>query len=264
VITEHFLSLVLPAHDEEANLEPVVRAALAALPGIVREFEIVVVDDGSGDGTPAIADRLVGEDARVRVVHHPRNRGYGAALRSGFAAARGDLIAFMDADRQFDVRDLARLASCADAYDVVAGYRIRRSDPWRRVLLGATFNLLVRGLFGVWVRDIDCGFKLFRADLLRALDLRSPGALINTEILALARRAGATLVEVGVPHYPRPAGEQSGGSPRVVLRALGETLRLWWRLHHEGPTGGRDRGTPRPVLWGIAGHRLAASKTEER
>src|ERR687885_3058023 len=110
VITEHFLSLVLPAHDEEANLEPVVRAALAALPGIVREFEIVVVDDGSRDATPAIADRLATEDARVRVVHHPRNRGYGAALRSGFAAARGDRIAFMDADPQFDVRDLARLA----------------------------------------------------------------------------------------------------------------------------------------------------------
>jgi glycosyltransferase involved in cell wall biosynthesis len=196
VTTEHFLSLVLPAHDEEANLEPVVRAALAALPGIVREFEIVVVDDGSGDGTPAIADRLVGEDARVRVVHHPRNRGYGAALRSGFAAARGDLIAFMDADRQFDVRDLARLASCADAYDVVAGYRIRRHDPWRRVLLGATFNLLVRVLFGVRVRDIDCGFKLFRADLLRGMRLEAPGALLNTEILALARRQGAKSFEL--------------------------------------------------------------------
>ena len=259
--TAHFLSLILPAHDEEANLEPVVRAALAALPGACRQFEIVVVDDGSRDATPAIADRLAAEDARVRVVHHPRNRGYGAALRSGFAAARGDRIMFMDADRQFDVREVTKLTPFADRFDIVAGYRIRRSDPRRRVLLGAAFNLLVKILFGVRVRDIDCGFKLFRADLLRSLDLRSFGALINTEILALARRAGATLAEVGVPHYPRPAGEQSGASPRVVLRALGETLRLWWRLRDEAPAGGR---TPRPLLWGIAGHRLAAPKPEER
>ena len=107
--TAHSLSLVLPAHDEEANLEPVVRAALAALPGACRQFEIVVVDDGSRDATPQIADRLAAEDARVRVVHHPRNRGYGAALRSGFAAARFGHLAFTDGDRQFRVADIGRL-----------------------------------------------------------------------------------------------------------------------------------------------------------
>lgn len=224
------LSLVLPAHNEEGNIEWVVREALATLPALFRDCEIIIVDDGSGDATPALADALAAEDARVRAIHHPRNRGYGAALRSGFAAARGDRIMFMDADRQFDIRELAKLAPFVGQHDIVAGYRLRRNDPWRRVALGAGFNVLVKILFGVRVRDIDCGFKVFRADLLRTLDLQAPGALLNTEILALARRQGATLVEVGVNHYPRPIGEQSGGSPRVVLRALGEMTHLWARL----------------------------------
>jgi hypothetical protein len=226
----HTLSLVLPAHNEEDNLQAVTWTALETLPGLFRDCEIIIVDDGSTDATPRIVDRLAEEDDRVRVIHHPQNRGYGAALRSGFAAARGDRIMFMDADRQFDIRDVTRLAPYLDEHDVVAGYRLRRRDPLPRVILGASFNTLVKALFGVWVRDIDCGFKVFRADLLRSLDLQAPGALINTEILALARRRGATIVEVGVRHHPRGGGAQSGGSPRVVLRALGETVTLWWRL----------------------------------
>jgi glycosyltransferase involved in cell wall biosynthesis len=183
----------------------------------------------------------------VRVVHHPRNRGYGAALRSGFAAARGDLLLFMDADRQFDIREVAKLAPRAGEYDIVAGYRSKRNDPLPRVALGAMFNVLVRVLFGARVRDIDCGFKLFRAELLRGLRLEAPGALLNTEILALARRQGATLAEVGVEHYPRPAGEQSGGSPRVVLRAVREIAALWWRLRSQPRPASSTGIAPRPA-----------------
>ena len=212
------------------NIQAVVWEALTTLPTIFREFEIVIVDDGSTDATPRLADRLAAADERVRVIHHPQNRGYGAALRSGFAASRGDRILFMDADRQFDIREVAKLAP------------LHRSGRYRRrVPLAAArslaargargaFNMVVKLLFGVWVRDIDCGFKLFRADLLRGLDLHAPGALLNTEILALAHRQGATMIEVGVKHYPRTAGEQSGGSPRVVLRSLNEMLHLWQRL----------------------------------
>lgn len=228
--SDHLLSLVLPAHDEEDNLEWVVREALATLPAHFRACEIIVVDDGSRDATPAIAAALAAADPRVRVVRHPRNRGYGAALRSGFAAARGDRIMFMDADRQFDIREVAKLAPFVGRYAIVAGYRLRRSDPRHRVALGVAFNRLVRALCGVRVRDIDCGFKIVRADLLRSLDLQAPGALINAEILARAWRLGATIVEVGVCHYPRPAGRQSGGSPRALLRALAEIPRLRWQL----------------------------------
>jgi hypothetical protein len=242
-LVPYALSLVLPAHNEEGNIEWVVREALATLPAIFRACEIIIVDDGSRDATPAIADSLAAEDPRVRVIHHPRNQGYGAALRSGFDAARGDRLMFMDADRQFDIREVAKLAPFVGQYDIVAGYRLRRQDPLQRVALGAGFNVLVKILFGVHVRDIDCGFKIFRADLLRALDLQAPGALLNTEILALARRRGASLVEVGVSHYPRPIGEQSGGSPRVVLRALGEIGRLWWRLRELPPAKPKRRAT---------------------
>jgi glycosyltransferase involved in cell wall biosynthesis len=230
------LSLILPAHNEEANLRPVVERALEVLPQQCRDWEIIVVDDGSRDATAEIAAALADANpGRVRVVTHPRNRGYGAALTSGFAAAAGDYLMFMDADRQFDIADLARLAPFVGVYDIVAGYRIKRNDPWHRFAIGYTFNAIVTVLFGVNLRDIDCGFKVFRASLLRGMELESPGALINTEIHAKANRQGATLVEVGVNHYPRTVGEQSGASTRVIVRAMGETLKLWWRMQFYQP-----------------------------
>jgi hypothetical protein len=142
---------------------------------------------------------------------------------------------FMDADRQFDIRDLRLLAPFADEYDVVAGFRMERSDPLHRRVFAELFNVAVRVLFGVHLRDIDCAFKLFRGELLRGLTLTAPGALINTEIQAKARRQGARLQQVGVHHFPRIAGEATGGSPRVILRAMGETLALWWQMRSYQP-----------------------------
>lgn len=226
------LSLVLPAHNEADNIETVVGQALSVLPEVVRDHEIVVVNDGSRDDTGAIIDRLAAQHSTVHAVHHPRNRGYGSALRSGFNAASGDLIMFMDADRQFNIADIVRLVPYVPQYDVVAGYRIRRQDATYRKIYAKVFDLAVFILFGIHMRDVDCAFKIYRGDLIKAMPLEMPGALINTEMLALSRRMGATLVEVGVNHYPRLAGVSSGGSPRVVFRAMGETLRLWWRLRH--------------------------------
>jgi hypothetical protein len=142
---------------------------------------------------------------------------------------------FMDADRQFDIQDLGLLSPFASAYDIVAGFRMERNDPLHRRVFAELFNVVVRILFGVHLRDIDCAFKLFRGDLLRGMTITSPGALVNTEIQARARRQGARLEQVGVHHYPRVAGEATGGSPRVVLRAMRETLALWWRLHRLEP-----------------------------
>ncbi|MCX2726261.1 glycosyltransferase family 2 protein [Thermomicrobium sp. 4228-Ro] len=240
------LSLVLPAYNEAANLEAVVRRALAVLPELVERFEIIIVDDGSRDGTDEIAERLAREDQRIRVVHHPVNRGYGAALRSGFAASHGELVMFMDADQQFDPADFAHLAPFLPHADIVAGYRVRRRDPWIRLVYAALFNAAMRLLFGITVRDIDCAFKVLRGDLVRALDLRMNGALVNTELLAKAQRAGATIVEVGVHHYPRLSGEPSGGSVRVILRAMREVLQLWWLLLWYRPPQGLGRGRPQP------------------
>lgn len=230
------LSLILPAHNEEHNIGYVVQEALKVLPTAFRDFEVIVVDDGSKDRTPQIADELASRYSQVRVVHHPRNRGYGAALTSGFSVATGDYWMFMDSDRQFDINDINRLLPYVGKYDIVAGYRIKRRDPFYRFIIGHTFNIIVRLLFGVNMKDIDCGFKIFRADVLRGMTLESPGALINTEIHAKANRQRATVVEVGVNHYPRIVGEQSGASLRVILRAFWEIARLWLRLRRYRPS----------------------------
>jgi glycosyltransferase involved in cell wall biosynthesis len=235
------LSLVLPAYNEESNLEAVVGDALAALPAYADRFEIIVVNDGSRDRTGAIATRLAAADRRVRVISHERNRGYGAALTTGFRASSGDFVMFMDADRQFDIRDIRYLVPFAGEYDIVAGFRMERNDPMHRRIFAEAFNVAVRMLFGVHLRDIDCAFKLFRGDLLRSLSLSAPGALINTEIQAKARRHGARLQQVGVHHYPRTAGQASGGNPRVIARAMWETLVLWWRMRVYAPCGADRR-----------------------
>lgn len=233
------LSVVLPAHNEEANIEATVRSCLEALPALVRDFEVVVVDDGSRDTTPEIVDRLAVEDRRVVPLHHEVNRGYGDALMTGFAHSKGDFVMFMDSDRQFDIADLEGLLPYVGAYDVVAGYRIRRQDPPIRLLYAGIFNLCVRIFFGVRLRDIDCAFKVFRGDLLRGIQLHFGGALINTEMLAKARKQGANLTEVGVHHYPRLEGEQSGGSLRVVFRAMRDFFRLWWHMRDYVPPTGK-------------------------
>lgn len=234
-------SLVLPAHNEAENIAPVVRAALAVLPNFFDTFEIIVVDDGSKDETGAIIDRLASEDSRVRTIHHPRNRGYGGALTSGFSASTGDHVMFMDSDRQFDIADIERLYPFIDTHEIVAGFRMVRQDELHRRVFAETFNLVVRVLFGVHLRDIDCAFKIFDGDLIRSLELSSPGALINAEIQAKARRQGANLQQVGVRHFPRVAGQATGGNPRVIARAMKETVLLWWRMRSYQPPAGRPR-----------------------
>jgi glycosyltransferase involved in cell wall biosynthesis len=223
------LSYFFPAHDEAENIEALVEEALASLPALADQFEIVCVDDGSRDGTGAIADRLAAEHPGiVRVVHHQRNRGYGAAVRSGLAAARFPLIGFTDGDRQFRVADLGRLTAQAAATgaDVVAGFRIRRADPALRLAYARIYRACLRAFFGLRVRDPDCACKLFRREALRPVSVESGGAFLSAELLIKVEATGGTIVEVGVPHHPRTAGRASGADPRVVLRAV----RDFWRL----------------------------------
>src|SRR5438093_4699462 len=232
------ISLVLPAHNEEPNIRAVVEEAKQVLPTAFTDYEVIVVNDGSKDRTLEIAQEMASEDPHVRVVNHPVNRGYGAALTSGFNAAEGDYIMFMDSDRQFDINDVHLLTPYVEDYDIVAGYRIKRSDPAHRLLNAAIFGLAVRLLFDIQIRDIDSAFKIFHAEVLRGINLESPGALINTEILAKAKVQGCDLTQVGVNHYPRLEGEQSGASFKVVFRAFREILRLWWRMRNYVPPSG--------------------------
>lgn len=219
-------------YNEEGNIEQAVTSAVAVLAGVTDCYEVIVVDDGGRDRTAAIADRLAAENPRVRVVHHPVNRGYGAALRSGFAAAQYPLVVLADGDNQFDLGELSVLLRGLGKFDIVSGYRIARHDPVVRRLYVFMYNRLARFLFNIPVRDVNCGFKVYRRDLVERLlpQLRGPGALINVEMLARARKLGATVTEVGVHHYPRETGQPTGGNPRVIVRAFRELLELWREL----------------------------------
>jgi glycosyltransferase involved in cell wall biosynthesis len=228
------LSYFFPAHNEEANLEALVNEALETLPSLAETFEIIAVDDGSKDATPAIADALAARHPDiVRAVHHTTNLGYGAALRSGFAASRYDLVAFTDGDRQFKVADLGRLIERLGAGDVdaVVGYRIRRADPLARTVYARLYRLANLIFFGLTVRDVDCACKLFRRSALEGVNVESGGAFFSAELLIKLRAAGRRLAEIGVPHYPRTAGRPTGAKPQVVLRAVRDfwllRLRLW-------------------------------------
>jgi glycosyltransferase involved in cell wall biosynthesis len=218
------ISAVMPAYNEEANLEQSVGRMASALATFTRGFEIIVVDDGSQDGTAAVLDRLKAVQPNLRVIRHPTNRGYGAALRSGFDAARFGWVFLMDADNQFDPAEVGLLLAGAADADIVAGYRKLRRDPILRRLNAWAFFTMVRLLFGRLVRDVNCAFKLIRRDLISRMALHSEGALINTEMLVLARQLQARVVEVPVHHYPRMAGKQTGANIRVVIRAFTELL----------------------------------------
>jgi glycosyltransferase involved in cell wall biosynthesis len=219
-------------YNEEGNIEQAVASALAVLAEVSDCYEVIVVDDGGRDRTGAIADRLAAADARVRVVHHPGNRGYGAAVRSGFAAARHPLVVLADGDNQFDLNELSILLRAIGGHDIVSGYRIARRDPAFRRLYAFMYNRLARVLFRIPLRDINCGFKIYRRSLLERLlpELRSTGALINVEILARARKLDAKVAEVGVHHYARETGTPTGGDPTVIVRAFREMLELWREL----------------------------------
>jgi glycosyltransferase involved in cell wall biosynthesis len=218
--------------NEEGNIEQAVSSALLVLAELADSYEVIVVDDGGGDRTGEIADRLAAGNPHVRVVHHPDNRGYGAALRSGFAAAQYPLIVIVDGDNQFDLGELAVLLRALDRSDVVSGYRITLRDPMIRRLYAFMYNRMARVVYRIPIRDVNCGFKIYRRDLLERLlpQLRSTGAVINVEMLARARKLGADVTEVGVHHFPREAGQPTGGNPRVIVRTLRELLELWREL----------------------------------
>jgi glycosyltransferase involved in cell wall biosynthesis len=221
------ISVVLPAHNEEAVIAGVVANCVEALARIVDDFEVIVVDDGSADRTGEIADGAAAADPRVRVVHTVTNRGYGGALRAGFDAAGKPLVFFMDSDGQFDIGDIARLVPMAAAGNpAVIGYRERRQDPPLRLVNAWAWNRLVRWLFHFRVRDIDCAFKLYDTSLVRSLDVQASGAMINTEMLAKVFRLGIVPVEVPVRHFPRLHGQPTGANLGVIVKAFGELRSL--------------------------------------
>jgi len=220
------LSVFYPCYNEEASVERVTLAALKAVRRITDDFEIIIVNAGSKDRTAESADRLAKEHAGVRAVHNNPNLGYGGALQRGFREARKEWVFYTDGDGQFDFEEIDKLLPLLDQYDIVSAYRLHRQDPFIRKVNAFCWTTLVNTLFRLWLRDIDCAFKLYPRKLFDEIEMKSMGALIDTEILARAKRLGYTIGQIGVHHYPRTAGQQTGANFKVILRAFKELFKL--------------------------------------
>ncbi len=235
------LSVILPAHNEEEAIAHTVHEVIDTLSAWMQDFEVIVVDDGSRDCTGVILDTIAGAQPRLRVIHHSVNQGYGAALVSGFEAVTKDLAFFMDSDGQFDIHDLEQFFPLIGEYDAVLGYRIDRQDTRMRKVNAWGWKILVGMVFGVYVRDVDCAFKLYRADFFREHRLETRGAMINTEILYKFTRAGYTYTQVGVRHLPRRGGKATGAKPTVILRAFRELFYYAIKWHREEKREEREK-----------------------
>ena len=227
------LSIVLPAYNEEANVERAVEQVSRVARELGMDYEIILVNDGSADRTGEIGHELEGRIPNYRLVEHYPNRGYGGSLKAGFEAATKELIAFVPADNQFDFGEIAALLEALDGADIVSGYRAQREDPFVRKLNAFGWNTLVSVLFGRLCRDIDCGFKLFRREILGHVTIESNGAMIDTEFLAGAKARGYRIAEVPVTHLPRVGGEATGANFKVIAKAFRDLALFRLRLSRE-------------------------------
>jgi glycosyltransferase involved in cell wall biosynthesis len=231
------LTCVFPAFNEEQNIGPLLDEALSTLGRFAPTFEVIVVDDGSSDRTGDIVREYGARHPEVRLIAHPTNLGYGHAVRSGLGNVQGDAAAFIDGDRQFKIADLEGLLAKLNGSQVVIGRRIKRADPWHRLLIAKVYHRVLRATFGVLVHDVDCGFKLFHRDVLDKIvpHLESRSAFISPELVIRAKIAGFKVGEADVPHYPRVAGRPKGATPKVIARTLGEIWRLRRSLGRGSP-----------------------------
>ncbi|MCC7293098.1 MAG: glycosyltransferase family 2 protein [Phycisphaerales bacterium] len=236
------LSVFYPCYNEEANVERVTLSALMACERLVEDYEIIIVNDGSKDRTGDIAERLACEHERVRAVHNRPNRGYGGALQRGFREATKDWVFYTDGDGQFDFEELELLLPLMSRFDIISAYRLNRQDPLMRRLNAFCWTTLVNTMFHMRIRDIDCAFKLYPRRLFDEIEMRSTGALIDTEILARATRLGYSIGQIGVHHYPRTAGAQTGANFKVILRAFKELFALRKHILTTGRRAKQDVG----------------------
>jgi glycosyltransferase involved in cell wall biosynthesis len=223
------ISVFFPTYNEEENIKESVEKALRVLEDspYVSDFEIIIVNDGSRDNTEKVAEKLVAKHTKVRLISHPQNQGYGAALKTGLHAARMEYVFFTDADLQFDLLELQNLLLHVPENEVVVGYRAPRRDPAMRLFNAWGWNRLNRLFFGLQLTDIDCAFKLFRREVVQSMPLRSKGAMLSAELLIRLKRAGVKLKEIPVSHFPRVYGSPTGAKPSVILRALREMVELY-------------------------------------
>jgi glycosyltransferase involved in cell wall biosynthesis len=225
------ITAFFPAYNDEHTIENIVRTAIKEIRKVTDDFEILIINDGSTDGTRAIADRLASEFPVVRAIHHPRNLGYGAALISGFTNARKNLIFYTDGDGQYDVREIHNLlAELRPNIDLVNGYKVKRSDAWYRVWIGAIYRRLMRAAFALPIRDVDCDFRLMRRSIFEKITLESTSGVICVEMARKFAVAGFRMAEIPVSHYPRLHGRSQFFRFRHLSQTLRGLLRIWWSL----------------------------------
>ena len=225
------ITVFFPAYNDEGSIALMVERALALLPQFADDYEVVVVNDGSSDGTAAVLDALAAAQPHVRVVHHPKNRGYGGALRTGFLNATKDLVFYTDGDGQYDVQELATLIPLLTPdVDVVNGYKRKRSDNRRRIILGGIYKRLARLLFHLPIRDVDCDFRLIRRSAIQSIDLVSTSGVVCTEMIYKLHRAGYRFTETPVHHYPRLHGASQFFTLKRVAKTALDFFGLWLQM----------------------------------
>lgn len=226
------LSVFFPAYNDAPSLPGLIEKTFAVLSGIIEDFEVIVINDGSYDDTAEVLAELEKEYApRLRVITHPENLGYGAALRSGFQAARKELVFYTDGDGQYDVGELPKLLDSMQSGDgLVNGYKLNRNDPWHRIWIGKCYNGFARKLFRIRIRDVDCDFRLIRRSLLDEIHLTSTSGTICVELVRKLEMSPYRIVEVGVNHYPRLHGRSQFFRVRSLLKTFYQLGRLYLRL----------------------------------
>ena len=225
------LSIFMPAFNEEGNITTTIIDARSSAKAVARDYEIIVVDDGSRDRTAEVVGELAKHDSDIRLVKHPNNRGYGAAVKTGLKACQKDWIFFTDSDGQFRYDELPKFVNASSKYDLVIGYRKKRMDPFHRVFVAQVllkiWNFV---LFGLTVRDVDCAYKLFSRQVRDAIHLDTESAITVTEFIVKAKALGFRIIQLPVIHYPRKFGQQTGGNWRVIVRAAFESFGLYKQL----------------------------------
>ena len=225
------LSVFFPAFNEETNIKSTVLKAKKTLVAVADSWEIIIVDDGSSDGTGQVADILSRQDKKIKVVHHKPNRGYGGALKSGFEKAKYDWVAFTDSDGQFDFGEIEKFIAKKDEADLILGYRINRADSLARKVFTFGWSAFARILLGLKVKDYSCGFKMIKKNAYnKLLPLVGEEKVTQIELIVKASRLGLKIVEVGVNHYPRTSGKQTGASLKVVAKSIADIIRLRRKL----------------------------------
>ena len=237
------ITAFFPAYNDGGTIASMVLSAILVLEPLTSDYEVIVINDGSTDYTKEILDELERKYERVRVIHHLKNKGYGGALRSGFANATKDLIFYTDGDAQYDVRDLRALwEAMGEGVDVVNGYKVSRSDPFYRIIIGRLYHWLAKLAFGLRIRDVDCDFRLMRRAIFDQVTLESDSGVICVEMVKKIQDAGFHIVEVPVRHYSRTYGLSQFFNFRRIARALLDMARLWWRLRRPQLLGQEAKG----------------------